>query len=423
MTPAPLLPAAVRARVVALASDRLRDLAEELVPAAVRPYRRFAPRKRAALAAAPLAAALEGDAPFRQLVGELVPAEVAAAVREGRLLPAAPEESAAAAYLLRPDGWQDLVAQVAADLQAAEQAVAGAAEVDAVARLTEQLEAVRAQGRAETVRLTEERDAARAELAVLQRKVREVGSRAAAAERALAAAPAPVEPAPDDDPGEVRRLSARLRAAEQALAEARTAARSSLRDDRHTEQVRLRVLLDALLGVAGGLRRELALPPLDERPADAVAAALAPVPVAAGPPVEDAALLDALLLAPTAHLLVDGYNVTKAGYPDVTLEQQRARLVAGLAALAARTGAEVTVVFDAAAADAARTVLTAPRTVRVLFSPQGVIADDVLRELVAAEPHGRPLLVVSNDREVAGDVTRLGARAVRSRALLLLLDR
>ena len=34
-----------------------------------------------------------------------------------------------------------------------------------------------------------------------------------------------------------------------------------------------------------------------------------------------------------------------------------------------------------------------PRGVRVLFSPVGVIADDVIRELVGAEPQGRPVVV------------------------------
>ncbi len=52
---------------------------------------------------------------------------------------------------------------------------------------------------------------------------------------------------------------------------------------------------------------------------------------------------------------------------------------------------------------------------RVLYSPAGVIADDVIRELVAAEPQGRPLVVVSSDQEVAGDVVRAGARAVAAR--------
>ena len=442
MTGAPLLPAAVRSRLVALASDRLSTLAQELVPAAVRPYARFHPRKRAAAAAMVLAAALEIDGAFRRLVGELVAPEVADAVRSGQPLPAAPaEELAAAAYLLRPQGWERLVEDAAGVLADRDRAAAGAAGVDAVQRLTEQLEALRATGRAETARLGEALEAARAEAALLRRKVREVGSRAAAAERALAAAPGG-EAAPDTvtaagagagagdvAPGgadEVRRLQARVRALEARLAQVRTSARSQARDDRRVEQVRLRVLLDALLGAASGLRRELALPPLDERPADAVAAAYAldsPGVALQGRTSEDPALLDALLLVPAVHLLVDGYNVTKTGYGELTLEQQRARLVAGLAAVAARSGAEVTVVFDGAGQGDGARAAVAPRGVRVLFSPVAVIADDVLRELVAAEPEGRPLVVVSSDREVAGDVGRLGATAVASRALLGLLER
>ena len=43
------------------------------------------------------------------------------------------------------------------------------------------------------------------------------------------------------------------------------------------------------------------------------------------------------------------------------------------------------------------------------------IADDVIRELVAAEPPGRPVVVVTSDREVATDVVRAGFRADRCR--------
>ncbi len=74
----------------------------------------------------------------------------------------------------------------------------------------------------------------------------------------------------------------------------------------------------------------------------------------------------------------------------MSLERQRERLTSGLAPLVARTGAETTVVFDAADTPE-RPVVNRPRGVRVLFSPFGVIADDVIRELVAAEPQGRPL--------------------------------
>jgi predicted RNA-binding protein with PIN domain len=426
--------------VVALAADRLGTLSEEQVPAAVRPFRRFAPRRRAQAAAGPLAAALEQDAVFRQLVSESVPEALAAAVRSGTSPPAAPPaEVACAAYLLRPEGWEDVVEAAGAELAERERLAAGAATLDEVRRLTEQLEALRTSGREEAERLTAERDAARAEAAAAVRRAREAGSRAATAERALAAAAEAPDPVPEAgvgagvgadvepvaDAGELRRLRSRLRTAEEALASARAAARG----ERREAQVRLRVLLDAVVGAAGGLQRELGLPPLDERPADALAASHAapagtPGAAAQGRSADDPALLDALLTAPAVHLLVDGYNVTKTGYGEQTLEVQRGRLLAGVGALAARTGVELTVVFDGAGLEGARAPATvAPRGVRLLFSGPGQTADDVLRELVRAEPPGRPLVVVSSDREVADDVRRDGARAVPSRALLALLER
>ncbi len=82
------------------------------------------------------------------------------------------------------------------------------------------------------------------------------------------------------------------------------------------------------------------------------------------------------------------------------------------------------VVFDGAGLEGARAPGTAaPRGVRLLFSGAGEIADDLLRALVRAEPPGRPLVVVTSDREVAEDVRRDGARPVPSRALLALLAR
>jgi predicted RNA-binding protein with PIN domain len=81
----------------------------------------------------------------------------------------------------------------------------------------------------------------------------------------------------------------------------------------------------------------------------------------------------------------------------------------------------VTVVFDGATRPPA--MPPAPRGVRVLFSAPGEIADDVIRRLVAAEPEGRPVMVVSSDKEVATDVARAGAYAVPSALLLRRLDR
>ena len=65
-------------------------------------------------------------------------------------------------------------------------------------------------------------------------------------------------------------------------------------------------------------------------------------------------------------------------------------------------------------------VVTAPtrgsRGVRVLFSDPGVLADDVIRALVAAEPQGRPVVVATSDRAVVA----VGAQA---RCLLRVVGR
>jgi predicted RNA-binding protein with PIN domain len=426
------LPAEVRARVVALASDRLGTLPPDQVPTALRAVARFTPAKRPRLGAAALAAALESDAAFRQAVAERAKEqhpELARALSAGAPVPAAPpEDVAAVAYLLRSDGWQQRVQHAAEELVARSARRAGVAQVDAVQRLTEQLEQVRRSGREELLRAREQAQAGAAELAVVRRRVRELGDRAGRAEQAQRAAEAALAAAQQElahlsasREAELRAVADRLEETERSLAEARRAAREGRQDD----QLRLRLLLDAVVGAAQGLRRELALPPAQGRPADALAADYA-VPAGGvaqqGRTEQDPGLLDALLVVPTTHLLVDGYNVTKTGYGALALDQQRARLLAGLGGLAARTGAEVTVVFDGSDG-AVPVAVPAPRGVRLLFSRTGETADEVLRRLVRHEPEGRPVVVVSSDREVADGVRRSGARPVPSVALVRLLDR
>ena len=178
------------------------------------------------------------------------------------------------------------------------------------------------------------------------------------------------------------------------------------------------MLLDTLSRAVSGLRDELSPGAQAKRPADFVeAAGPAEGYAGLGPAPEDPASVDLLLALPNAHLIVDGYNVTKTGYPDLPLEDQRNRLIAGLAALAARTGAEVTCVFDGAEV-AVRVPTAGARRVRVRFSPPGQIADELIRRLVRAEPVGRPVTVCSADNEVIDGVRRAGARVVAPTALL-----
>lgn len=428
------LPEGVRRKVVALVSDAFGGLTVGELPAQLRQYARFTPTRRARFAGNAMAAALESDPAFRRRVGERVGRshpELAEALTSGAPPAAAdPVDVAAVAYVLRPDGWVKLVAAVGEEVQRADAERADEESRRELARLREELAQARERSRAETEGLRAELDTRRKEAESLQRKLRSALSEvkrgeaalrkeSARADAARAAAAAQVSAAES----ETRRLKARLAEAEAAVEASRRAAR----EGRSVEDMRLRLLLDTVLDAAQGLRRELALPPSSIRPADGVDAVepgrMSPKDIAARALSEtDPALLDQLLALPQAHLIVDGYNVTKTGYPQMPLEKQRLRLLGGLSVLAARTGAEMTCVFDGAEL-AAPVLLAPPRGVRVLFSKAGVTADELIRQLARAEPPGRPVVVVSTDREVADGVAKAGARPVASALLLKRLSR
>lgn len=436
-TELPTLPAAVEQRVVALAAEALGELASAHVPPTLRRVAGFAPARRARLAGSQLATAVATDADFRGHLAVQVraahPTQVAA-MEEAARAPAAgvraaaglaPVESAALAWILRPDGWARVVTDAAGVLGAqARDRDERAAQVQAD-RYRERWEAADAEIRELREQVRRQLAELKAENADLRRKLGEERRQRAAAEQSAADArssAAGAEAASVAARQDGRRLEQRLAEAEAAL----HAERRRLRGDRADATVRARLLLDTVLEAAQGLRRELALPadatPSPGERAEArwdeqhPAAAGGAGPVGAEEPV----VLEGLLGLPRVRLVVDGYNVTKSVWADVPLAAQRDRLLQGLGGLVARWGAEVTVVFDAAAAPV-RASVRAPRGVRVVFSPPEVIADDVIRDLVAAEPEGRPVVVVTSDAALARDVARGSARVVAAAALVGLL--
>jgi predicted RNA-binding protein with PIN domain len=429
-----LLPGGVRRRVMALVSDAFGGLTVAELPAQLRQYARFTPTRRAKFAGNAMAAALESDPVFRQRIGERLSQaqpELSRALESGSPPAAAdPVDVAAAAYVLRPTGWVKLVAAAGEEAQRADAERADEAGRRELERLREELTEARGLTKSETERLRTELEAARKEAETLRRKLRSAQSDVKRGEAALRRRDADVEAIRSEAAAQVsaaesesRRLKARLGEVEAALEASRRAAR----EGRSIEDMRLRLLLDTVLDAAQGLRRELALPPAAVHPADTVDAVepgrMSPKDIAARALSEsDPALLDQLLALPQAHLVVDGYNVTKTGYPTMPLEKQRLRLLGGLSVLAAQTGAEITCVFDGAEL-AAPVLLAPPRGVRVLFSKPGVTADELIRQLVRAEPPGRPVVVVSTDREVADGVAKAGARPVASALLLKRLSR
>ncbi|KAB2370715.1 RNA-binding protein [Actinomadura montaniterrae] len=428
------LPEAVRLSVVEAAAELIGALPPDEVPVPLRRFARFERRKRAKLAGQHIAAVLEKDAEFRGRVAEPLreaQPDLVEAVESGDVPPAAdPVRVAVVAYLLRPDGWTELVEAARAELERSATASEEEAAERRVAALKEELAAARAARASEVDKLRAELRDTKAEVAELRRKLHDARTRyRAAQERAetLAAdtdrelAAARESSAAADK--ELRRLRSRAAQAEAAAEAAKRAAR----EGRNVDDMRLRLLLDALVDAAQGVRRELALPSTIARPADAVGA-LEPDRLAhralPGRALSDSdpQLLDRLLTLPQVHLVVDGYNVTKTGYGELPLSDQRTRLLSGLGGLAAQTRAEVTCVFDGAELDAP-VAISAPRGVRVLFSRPGQTADELIGELVRAEPDGRAVVVVSSDREVADAARRANARPCPSTLLLRRLGR
>jgi predicted RNA-binding protein with PIN domain/uncharacterized protein YoxC len=431
----PPLPDPVRARVVALAVELFPSLGTDVLPAALRRFAQFAPSRRARLAGPTLVAQLAIDTAFRERLAEKAvdaAGPLGAAVAAGAPPGAAdPVEVAALAYLARPAGWSSFVDAASATVAAVAESVQMQAASRQAERLNSQLERVRANAKADTDKLRSDLTTVRAEADELRARVRELSralrdaeqdvrrlADAVSTERGRAAAAASTSDA------ELRRVRGRLADAEQEVETARSASRAG----RSTDDAKLWLLLETIANATKGLRRELAVAAPDTLPGDAVAAAVGSASATGRTrqngqlwAAEDPARLDRLLSLPRVHLVIDGYNVTKTGFPGVALEQQRTRLLAGLAGLAAQTNAEITVVFDGAGRLPAAPGV--PRGVRVIFSPPEETADEVIRRLVRAEPEGRAVVVVSSDKEVADGIRRAGAYAVPSAVLVRRLDR
>jgi predicted RNA-binding protein with PIN domain len=420
------LPDAVRTRIAELGADALGALPKVDVPQQLRAVAKFTPAKRARLGAGAIIACLRDSVAFRTAVVEWCREHRSAALDMAGDDPAA---VAAAAVLQGADNaphYLELVSRRASDagLRAQRDAAVVRAEKaeTELAKVRAELEHV--QGAVDRVRAEGD-----AELERLRKRLREQGVRvrnakdeaenaAGEIERIRAETQAQVAALTEQRDRERERAETERARAERAEADA-DMARQSAREARQADEVRLALLVDTLDGAVTGLRRELALGGSGPRPADLVRGATEAHGSVSR--VEDPAALERLLALPSVHLVVDGYNVTKTGYPELSLSDQRERLIRQLAALAARTSAEVTLVFDGAGVVAVPT--TAPRGVRVLFSDPGVLADDVIRALVTAEPEGRPVVVVTSDRAVADSVRRRGAHPVPSAVLLARLGR
>ena len=320
-------------------------------------------------------------------------------------------------WLMRPPGWDDQIDDLAS-----------------IGQLRSELDAVRGElHRSERRRAAAEE---RAEREKTERRHVESTARSKRAssrdtERDLTRVRQTVE----ELTGEVSKLKMELRHATDRLraSEARVVAEREHGDELRAEIQRLQSMRDDLVAD----RATSLIERSDLTEAVAVAEELArrlrlvvdPVPTAdEAIPVERSARRRALALpggvvsdsvAGVTHLLrsgavvlVDGYNVSMTAWPDQRIDRQRERLIGLLEAAARRFGADIAVVFDGA--DVVGAARRGPRLIRVVFSPEGVTADDVIRDEVRALEVHRPVVVITNDAAVVRSTRSMGANTVSS---------
>jgi len=402
-----------------------------LPPPGLQRYLGFTKLSGPALAA--IARVVDSDDEFR--------ARVADAVDEGVV------GKAGLLWLRRPDGWADELARIEAEGHAAAEAdadqreerdarrklaavQAAADRASAAAQVrAAKLDEMRAELAAERSRraVAEKRllsleaaladreaahDAVAQQLAAAEAKVAEMRDR-------LRQAEAPVEPSsPAPEPGD----------------EAASLDRVRIRDALQSALRRVGQLTDALheLEVAasdgtgeedGDEARKHVVEPSAARPARPTAAKRHRVTLPPGMRDDSVDAVDLLLRVPGMLLLVDGYNVSMVGWPDVPVHEQRRHLLAALEEKALRTGAPIEAVFDGADVDAVTARRPGRQLLRVRFSPPGVEADDVLLDMVAQLPPRRPVTVASSDKRVREGARAHGANLLHARQLLAALRR
>ncbi len=320
-------------------------------------------------------------------------------------------------WITRPDGWVESALALVAAADHEREVTDDAGEVRREQRRREAAETAAARARLELAEVREalakESEALRVmsleherlakDLAAARSRIRELESGMQRRDAGATAAATQAEAAQD----EVAALRAELDgaiAARDAALSGRAAESASVDLDR------MRALLLEALSLTG----ERSSSPAKKRRTPS----RRPLAIPGGVYGDSDAAAEHLLRSPGVTVLVDGYNVAKLGWPDVELAHQRELCVEAAERLARRWGVSIHIVFDGADVVGAHT--SARRLVRVSYSPQGVLADDVLRAEVQALDTARPVVVVTNDQAVLTDVRAAGANTVASDTFLSL---
>ena len=354
-------------------------------------------------------AAVEGDDDFRRRLASVATAELVDDV--GML------------WLSRPDGWTARIADVLpeqpvdADTAMRREERRRQAAQDSAARARAELLNLAgelARERSAKSAMTADSDRLRAELDDLRQRLREAQRAEHATTQALAKAESELNEARRAQPEPGPRLEPIASAALPAID---TATVRNLIDgamSASTEAVRLLAeALGEIESAGDAYPLEPATTPPRTRPARRT-----PIRLPGGVLVGSAESTEFLLRTTGVHTLIDGYNVAKLGWPSLDLDHQRQQCIVAAENLAKRWNIAMTIVFDGASVEGAHAATR--RRVRVVYSPAGVSADDVLREEVAAAGPDQPVVVVTNDRAIITDIVAAGANSVPSEAFLSL---
>jgi hypothetical protein len=126
------------------------------------------------------------------------------------------------------------------------------------------------------------------------------------------------------------------------------------------------------------------------------------------------------LLGPGRLVLIDGYNVTRQHRGDLDLEGQRTWLLQLCANAVPTLRLRPVIVFDGQQAGGGRPAL-GRQQVEIRFTPAGISADDEL--VLAVEATDEPVVVVTDDRELAARVGAGGADVVGTLSFLSVVRR
>jgi len=370
-------------------------------PTELRRFLRF--HKLPPTALAQVRAAIDGDEDFRKRLASVATTELM--------------DEIGVLWLIRPEGWAqsvvdlvpDRIVDDAAALRREERRRVAAQEAAARTRaemlgLADEL----ARERAAKAALTSEGARLRSELDELRQRLRETQRIEHATAQALAKA--------EEELVDLRRSAATLPPSRPAVDTAAT--KGMLEEAVSATADIVRILSEALgeLAAADSEVVEDAVPPA--RP---TRARRKPIRLPGGVFTGTVEAAEFLLRVKGAERLVDGYNVAKLGWPSLDLDQQREQSIVAVENMAKRWNMPITIVFDGASVEGAHA--SGRRKVRIVYSPAGVSADDVLRAEVSAADVAKPVVVVTNDRAIINDVVAAGANTVSSDDFLHLLRR